>query len=141
MDHSTTQITINVDSVKPETLDTKNTTTYSKLFDDLFKQEQLDNKTVKLEATDSSTPTLVAISDSRNAFLDTCSRAYDQHLPLELSSDQFKLTVCQALSHHINANPETFRKVLVPHDGKKLIKVYRNDFVKGQFNPWTEVLA
>jgi hypothetical protein len=141
MDSTTTQFTISVDSVTPATIDTKNATSYQKLFENLFNQEKLDNKTVNLEVADSSAPILVTTSNSRNAFLDTCSRAYDQHLPLELSSDQFKLTVCQALSHHINANPETFRKVLVSHEGKKLIKVRRDDFVKGQPNPWTEVFS
>jgi hypothetical protein len=66
--------------------------------------------------------------------------AYQHHFPLVLSPDVLWLTLAQGLANHVNNNAEKMRPLLVPHEGKQLIKVRRDDFVKGSpENPWPEV--
>jgi hypothetical protein len=66
--------------------------------------------------------------------------AYQHHYPLVLSPDVLWLTLAQGLANHVNNHAEEMRHRLVPHDGKKLIQVRRDDFVKGSpENPWREV--
>ena len=47
----------------------------------------------------------------------------------------------QGLSIHVNENAEKLRSKFVSHEGKKEIVVRRDDFVKGQQNPWQEVFS
>ncbi|OAI48435.1 hypothetical protein AYO44_06890 [Planctomycetaceae bacterium SCGC AG-212-F19] len=66
--------------------------------------------------------------------------AYHHHFPLVLSPDVIWLTIAQGLANHVNNNAEKLRPQFVPHQGKMLIQVRRDDFVKGSpENPWAEV--
>jgi Domain of unknown function (DUF4419) len=66
--------------------------------------------------------------------------AYQHHFPLVLSPDVLWLTVAQGLANHVNNHAEEMRSRFVSHEGKKLIQVRRDDFVKGSpENPWPEV--
>jgi hypothetical protein len=66
--------------------------------------------------------------------------AYQHHFPLVLSPDVLWLTLAQGLANHVNNHAEELRSRLVPHEGKVVIKVRRDDFVKGSpENPWAEV--
>jgi hypothetical protein len=66
--------------------------------------------------------------------------AYHRHFPLVLSPDVLWLTLAQGLANHVNNHAEKLRPRLVPHEGKTLIQVRRDDFVKGSpENPWPEV--
>ncbi|XP_077992514.1 uncharacterized protein LOC144446589 [Glandiceps talaboti] len=68
--------------------------------------------------------------------------AYHNHYPLVLSPDMIWLGIMQGLSTHINENSDKLRKKFVEHEGKKEIKVRRDDFVKGSAtNPWPEVFS
>lgn len=140
------EITFKVDDVEPEIFKAPTSTTFSvsyqTLFEQMFANENEFNQKVTLESVaDTNGQNVIPCGSNANAFLAICSKAYAEHIPLELTSDQFKLTVCQALSNHINANPEAFREVLVSHSGKKTVVVRRDDFVKGKLNPWTEVFT
>jgi hypothetical protein len=76
----------------------------------------------------------------RNSFLETCLVAYDAHVPLVLSPDEVWVAVLQAVSKHIELFPEDARKAIVNFDGKKLLEIYANDFVKGSpDNDWPRV--
>jgi hypothetical protein len=67
--------------------------------------------------------------------------AFMGHRPLCLSPDVIWLMICQAVANHVNAHPEKLRHCFVGHEGKALIEVERNDFVKGSpENPWSEVI-
>jgi hypothetical protein len=69
-------------------------------------------------------------------------RAFTQHRPLCLSPDMIWLLVCQGVAHHVNVHAERLRPRLVRHQGKALIEVRRDDFIKGSpENPWGEVIA
>lgn len=66
--------------------------------------------------------------------------AYTHHFPLVLSPDVLWLTIAQGLANHVNNHSEELRSRLVPHEGKNLIRVRRDDFVKGSpENPWAQV--
>jgi hypothetical protein len=66
--------------------------------------------------------------------------AYQHHYPLVLSPDVIWLTIAQGLANHINNHAEELRPRFVPGQGKAVIQVRRDDFVKGSpENPWAEV--
>lgn len=74
--------------------------------------------------------TLVAAAD----------KAYRLHLPLVLTPDVIWLTIAQGLANHVSKNAEALRSRIVPHAGKAVIEVRRDDFVRGSAeNPWPEV--
>jgi hypothetical protein len=76
----------------------------------------------------------------RNSFLETCLRAYDEHVPLVLAPDDVWLAVLQAVTKHLELHSEDARKALVDFEGKKLLEVYADDFVKGSAdNDWPRV--
>jgi hypothetical protein len=68
--------------------------------------------------------------------------AFATHRPICLSPDIIWLTLTQGLAHHINANAEQLRHQFVQHQGKPVIVIRRDDFVKASpENPWPEVFA
>lgn len=74
---------------------------------------------------------------SAPSFIDTCNKAFDQHVPLMLSPDDVWLTISQAVGKHINYFPEDCRKAIVNWEGQKYIEVRADHFVKGQAsNDW-----
>jgi hypothetical protein len=66
-----------------------------------------------------------------HSLIAAASLAYQHHFPLVLSPDVLWLTLAQGLANHVNNYAEQMRSRLVPHEGKKLIQVRRDDFVKG----------
>jgi len=51
------------------------------------------------------------------------------------------LQILQGLANHVNANAEALRHHFVSHDGKKLIEIKRDEFVKGDpDNDWEGAL-
>lgn len=76
-----------------------------------------------------------------NSFFQACHDAYAKHYPLELWVDHVKLTITQAFAIHVNENHEQLRELLVNHEGKKNITIRRDDFIRGETNPWTEVFS
>jgi hypothetical protein len=69
--------------------------------------------------------------------------AFDQHYPLVLSPDDIWLCIAQGFGLHVNAHAEALRSRLVRwKSGKQLIKVRRDDFVKGApGNDWPACFA
>ncbi|XP_077992473.1 uncharacterized protein LOC144446555 isoform X2 [Glandiceps talaboti] len=77
-----------------------------------------------------------------HGLVEAVHEAYHNHYPLVLSPDMIWLCIMQGLSTHINKHTKKLRKKFVRHDGKKEIKVRRDDFVKGSAtNPWPEVFT
>jgi hypothetical protein len=72
--------------------------------------------------------------DFANPFVNAAHIAFEDHYPLILSPDAVWLVIAQGFGHHINMNPEELRPHFVNHEGKQLIKVVRNNFVKGNPN-------
>ncbi len=54
---------------------------------------------------------------SPNAFIETVHLAYDNHLPLTLSPDDFWLCIAQGFGIHFNENVEELRERFVDFDG------------------------
>ena len=72
-----------------------------------------------------------------NGFLYAVHMAYDYHRPLILSPDDVWLATTQALASVINARAEELRTRFVKHEGKALIRVRRDEFIKGDpDNDW-----
>lgn len=63
--------------------------------------------------------------------------SFADHLPLILDPDSIWLTLEVGLAKHINLNAEDLRKQFVNFEGKVLIKIQRNGFIKGNpDNDW-----
>ncbi len=65
--------------------------------------------------------------------------SFNEHVPLLLTPDAIWLQILQQLAIHIGENSKALRNKFVDFEDKKVIKVKRDDFVKGQMNPWGEV--
>lgn len=68
--------------------------------------------------------------------------AFARHYPLVLTPDVIWLTIAQGLAVHINKNAEKLRKKFVAHEGKLVLDVRRDGFVRGApDNDWPNVFA
>ena len=76
-----------------------------------------------------------------NSFVKAVHAAFASHYPLILSPDMVWLCIMQGFSAHVNRNAEKLRKKFVSHEGKVEIGVRRDDFVKGEQNPWQEAFS
>ncbi len=75
-------------------------------------------------------------------FVEAIHMAYDRHLPLELGPDDVWLCIAQGFGLHVNENAEALRHKFVRHQGKVVIKVQRDEFVRGASdNDWNGVFA
>ena len=84
-------------------------------------------------------PDLIEAS-GMHPFVDAAYQAYARHYPLSISPDDINLMIAQGMANHINQNAEALRSKIVAHEGKMVIKVRRDDFVKGRMeNPWEQV--
>lgn len=80
------------------------------------------------------------LNPNENSFLRTCLEAYDQHVPLVLSPDDVWLASLMAVTKHLELHAEDARKALVDFEGKKLLEVFADDFVKGSpENDWPRI--
>ncbi len=67
--------------------------------------------------------------------------AFSYHHPLCLSPDMIWLLICQGVAQHVNVEAESLRSQIVQHDGKVVIEVVRDEFIKGSLeNHWEEVI-
>ncbi len=85
---------------------------------------------------------VVAAYSAIHPFLSALNTAFHQHYPIILSPDMIWLQILQGLASHVNANAEALRQHFVAHEGKKLIEIRRNGFVKGNpGNDWEGAFA
>ncbi|QDG52144.1 DUF4419 domain-containing protein [Persicimonas caeni] len=77
-----------------------------------------------------------------HAFIETVHLAFDNHLPLTLSPDDFWLCIAQGFATHFKENVAELRERFVDFEGKELIEVRRDEFVKGsEENDWEGCFA
>lgn len=89
----------------------------------------------KLEACSTGAETL--IKSKGNPFFMAVNLAYAQHRPLAISPDMIWLLIVQGFARHVNENAEELRHYFVDFQGKMVVSIYRNDFVKGSpDNDW-----
>ncbi len=82
------------------------------------------------------------IESATHGFIAAAHTAFDQHRPLVLSPDDVWLCLAQGFATHVNLHAEALRERLVSHDGKELIIVTRDDFVKGSpSNDWPAMFS
>jgi len=66
--------------------------------------------------------------------------AYADHRPIVLSPDIIWMFIAQGLALHIKANAEALRRHFVRHQGRVILEVRRDEFVKGsRNNDWAAV--
>lgn len=98
-----------------------------------------------LESWSQDTKTLVEINEyisGVHAFLLTLHWAYGDHRPLVLSPDMIWLLITQGFALHVHHNAEKLRHKFVAHEGKVVIQVRRDEFVKGfAGNDWEGVFG
>jgi len=79
----------------------------------------------------------IAVVSTGNAFVATAGLAYARHLPLVFGPDEVWLCITQGLAQHINQHAEELRHHFVQHQGKQLIEILRDEFVRGSpDNDW-----
>lgn len=87
-------------------------------------------------------PLLATGQGNENAFLQAANLAYSFHYPLTITPDVIWLLIAQGFAQHINQNAERFRSRFVQHEGKRIIRVERDGFVKGSpLNDWEGVFS
>jgi len=67
--------------------------------------------------------------------------AYQSHYNLKLSVSDFIILIGQGLGRHINQKAEKLREHFVEHEGKEIIRILRDGFVKGGQNDWSTVFG
>lgn len=73
-------------------------------------------------------------------FVYAVQRAYAGHRPLTISPDMIWLMITQGFAAHVDANAESMRNLFVDFEGKRMLNVQRDDFVKGsRDNDWEGV--
>ena len=72
-------------------------------------------------------------------FVGAVQLAFDAHLPLSLSPDHVWVVLAQGFANHLRLHAEALRDRFVAHQGKLLLSVRRDDFVRGGRNPWPEL--
>lgn len=94
-----------------------------------------------LEAYGRQTYGLVA-TNGNHPFVVAAHQAYAQHRPLVLSPDMIWLLILQGFAAHVDANGEQLRHYFVQHDGRKVLCIQRDDYVRGDsLFPWPEVFT
>lgn len=80
------------------------------------------------------------IKPSFHPIIQALHYSYAYHRPLSISPDMIWLLIAQGFSTHVNENPDSIRHFFVDFNGKKVLKVKRNNFTKGSnTNDWESV--
>ena len=110
-------------------------------YDESFQKNILTcigNENFHVEAFSRKTDS-ISVSQA-NPFMVALEKSYNQHLPLVISPDMIWLLICQSIGIHIEEHADSLRNLFVDFEGKKEIKVRRDNFIKGRKdNPWQEV--
>jgi hypothetical protein len=99
-----------------------------------------ESTSLNIEANESEYPVLLRNVRS-HPLIAAAHGVFCLHQPLVLSPDALCLIVCQGFSLHVNRFSEELRGKLVKHEGKKLLKVRRDDFQRGTANDWPGVAS
>lgn len=77
-----------------------------------------------------------------HSFVSGALTAYKSHYTFVISPDAFWITITQGLANHITLNAEALRNKFVEHEGQALIKVQRDQFIRGSAdNQWEGVFT
>lgn len=80
------------------------------------------------------------IYGTMHPFVETVHNAYAKHRKLVISPDMVWLMIAQGFAKHVDENADSLRHYFVDFDGKKVLKVVRNEFKKGSpDNDWEGV--
>jgi hypothetical protein len=125
-----------------QTIQVSNVTVASKALPE-EKTDIVINKLLRKKKIEScSDPYGKYITCQYHPLVEASHKAFDEHRPLVLSPDMIWLLIAQGVSLHVNANAEKLRSQFVNFNGKLIIEVERNQFIKGsRDNDWTGVFS
>jgi len=91
---------------------------------------------------ESDGPKLSSKNYTTNRFVGAVHRAYSDHYPLVISPDDIWLCIAQGFAKHITKNAEKYRNRFVQHEGKEVIRIEKDTFIKGDpKNAWQGVFT
>lgn len=111
---------------------------------DKFKIKKLESWSCSEKLIDVQTQTNTGFygCTGEHGFVTAARLAFAYHYPLCFSADDVWTLIIQGVSQYILFDPEEFRGYFVNFDGKKTLKVNRDDFVKGKAsNDWGSVFV
>jgi len=87
--------------------------------------------------------------EAAHPLIEAVHTAFAGHYPLVLSPDDVWLCLAQGFAMHVEANAEALRSRFVRHEGKLVLKIRRDGFVKGSsdndwqgcFAEWSDAIA
>lgn len=97
-------------------------------------QRSIEKITAKKMEAMSTPDYATARTVSCNAFYDAMFYAFSKHLSLCLTPDDLWTMIARGLASCINAEPEKYRHLFVEHEGKKEIRIRRDEFGMGNPN-------
>ena len=71
-----------------------------------------------------------------HSFMNALYLSFAEHRKITISPDMIWLLICQGFAQHVDINSEELRDKFVEHEGKHKITIRRDNFVKGEQNPW-----
>lgn len=98
---------------------------------------KLNHEIIKVEAISGGNDTIVG--SEANSLMSAIHDSFAHHKRLILSPDIIWLNIVQQVAIHIGKNPAKLQSKFVSFKGKKEIIVVRNDFRRGEDNPWENV--
>lgn len=109
-----------------------------------------DSPSAEFEKNIRKTPfDVIALSDAPdslvsfryNSFFQGMFKAYSDHRPFVLSPDMIWLLISQGFAHHINANSELIRNLIVDFSGKQSLIIRSDKRVNDPTLSWEEVFS
>lgn len=109
-----------------------------------------DSPSAEFEKNIRKTPfDVIALSDAPdslvsfryNSFFQGMFQAYSDHRPFVLSPDMIWLLISQGFAHHINANSELMRNLIVDFSGKQSLIIRSDKRVNDPTLSWEEVFS
>jgi len=105
-------------------------------------------KAYKIEAHSDRENNKIFISQ-QSGFVHAVYESFNKHIPLCFSPDHLWTLIIQGVSTHIEVNAEELRSKFVDFDGKKVLRIFRDNFVKdspdndwaGCFNEWSAMIT
>jgi hypothetical protein len=109
-----------------------------KLLSEKSLQDIIKEKFGEPEASSSNSKKL--LFSANHPFVEAIHNSFASHRPIIITPDHIWLLIAQGFAAHVNNNSEKLRDKFVKHKEKLVIKVRRDDFIKGnKDNPWEEV--
>jgi hypothetical protein len=104
---------------------------------------------LKAKPIEAASPEREIIASHRGGFVEAVYHAFNNHIPLCFGPDDLWTLIVQGVSRHVELNAEALRDKFVNFEGKKVLRIRRDDFVLGDplndwagcFSEWSQMVA